>query len=819
MIYRDGPATPTTASLKTRVTKLLGVASLVTLMTACGSGGSGGVTQQNTAPARTPNAQILSDGASGNWSNPATWNGAVPAKGANVVIPAGQTVILDTNINIATLTVNGNLICGEQNLDVTAKWIMVHGVLQCGTDTAPFPYRLNVTLTGNNRNESVMGMGTKVLAAMNGGLISLHGEERTSWLMLAKTANAGDKTIELEYTTNWRVGDTIVIASTALDMNQAETRRIRKINGSVVTLDSPLKHRHFGEVQNFSNATTQWEVDTRAEVGLLTRNIRIQGDSASTQQGFGGHIMIMSGSIGLFSGVELFRMGQSGILARYPFHWHMAGDVGGQYFRNSTVRNSFNRCVTVHGSHNALVADNVCYDHIGHGYFLEDGSETGNTFDRNLGLVTRKPAANIALIPSDRQEGEAARGPSTFWISNGDNTVTNNAAAGSDGLGYWYDTAEKVTGSSASVARYRGVNPATSRFGVFAKNRVHSSDMAFSSCSESSGPTGYRPPNRAVYSELTVFETGFGSVWPCQGEKQEFSRLMVTDTGAARHAGFVAPRPVLLKDSLFVANSKLSEGGRGQQRNAIGIYDFGVTMDNVHFENYDYNYGGSYVFGARDADVRITSNPATNLTFKNSPLLYERRDRPEMRPSKWGAVIHDVDGSFGLGPNTALVADHPMMVDSTCTDNYGEGKLCDNRYGRVKIDFNLHGLPAMTHHRSDGKQVDAKPLAERGHYQSVVSTNHNRYHYGYSFDATVLRTGGMTVELQYLHNGDTAVLEFKNLPASARVISKDYTVAGSLQALKNGPGKQSVRVGGSLFVKLKTTGAKWKAADLVSIVW
>jgi hypothetical protein len=40
---------------------------------------------------------------------------------------------------------------------------------------------------------------------------------------------------------------------------------------------------------------------------------------------------------------------------------------------------------TVHGTNNTVVQYNACYQFIGHGYFLEDGVETGNLIDGNLG--------------------------------------------------------------------------------------------------------------------------------------------------------------------------------------------------------------------------------------------------------------------------------------------------------------------------------------------------------------------------------------------------------------------------------------------------
>jgi len=759
------------------------------LLQACGGGDSGassGIVSPQQNPVAPGDAQA--------WSNPATWGGTVPAFGTRVTIPAGKTVLLDTNIDLAGLVIDGSLICADRDLNVRARWIMVHGLLQCGTAEQPYTKRLDIELYGNDRNESVMDMGTKFIGAMGGGIISLHGERRTSWLMLNGTINPGAGQFQVEHNTGWRVGDIIVVTSTDDNMHHAEVRQITWINGTQIGVNQGFNHRHFGEVQTFANARRTWKLDSRAEVALLTRNIRIRGDDASENQGFGGHMMIMEGAAGFVSGVELYRMGQTGLLARYPFHWHLTNNAAGQYFVNSVITRSFNRCVTVHGAHNTLVQDNTCYDHLGHGYFLEDGGETGNVFDHNLGILTRRPTEEQALIPSDTLDGQAAKG---------------------------YDTPNRVGGTSGNLSRYRGIRPVNSRFGTFSDNRVHSSKMAFSSCSNPSGPIGYKPSSTANYVNLTVFSGGDGAVWPCHGE-QRFTNMIISDTGHSHHAGFVAPRPVGVTDSLFVANSKLSEGGRGRQRAAFGIYDFGVDIRNSHFVNFDNAYGPSYLFGARESDVRFTNNPVSGLTMENSPFLYDRRRQwYELRPSMWGALIHDEDGSFGLGPGTALVSDHPLMNDNTCTDLVGTGRLCGNRYGRVEIDVGSRNLPPMTHFRSDGVEVAAAPLPERAHYQSIVSVNHNRYFYGYAFAQSVLdKTRSITVSLDFLHAGDTVTLELAGLPLNAIVTAPGYSEAGSFNGLVLGPGSQFYKRDGSIFLKMKAEGdTAWYASDTATISW
>jgi cell migration-inducing and hyaluronan-binding protein len=78
---------------------------------------------------------------------------------------------------------------------------------------------------------------------------------------------------------------------------------------------------HFGEIT--------YGVDQRGEVGLLTRNIKVQASADAEETYFGGHIMAMDGSSMKVSGIELTRMGQHLELARYPIHWHLNGDVRG----------------------------------------------------------------------------------------------------------------------------------------------------------------------------------------------------------------------------------------------------------------------------------------------------------------------------------------------------------------------------------------------------------------------------------------------------------------------------------------------------------
>lgn len=59
---------------------------------------------------------------------------------------------------------------------------------------------------------------------------------------------------------------------------------------------------------------------------------------------------------------EIRNCGQSFVLGRYCNHLHMAGHQAHSYIRGNSIHHSFQRAVTIHGSHNSLIENNVAYD-------------------------------------------------------------------------------------------------------------------------------------------------------------------------------------------------------------------------------------------------------------------------------------------------------------------------------------------------------------------------------------------------------------------------------------------------------------------------
>ena len=214
--------------------------------------------------------------------------------------------------------------------------------------------------------------------------------------------NAGSTSIQVLNAAGWRVGDEIVLASTDFDPRQAERRTISAISGNTITLDKKLDYMHFGKIT--------FDVDERGEVGLLTRNIKLQASADAEQSFYGGHVMAMGTSKMFVEGVEFNRMGQNLTLARYPIHWHLIGDAKGQYIRNAAIHDTYNRCVTVHGTNFLRVENNVTYNTVGHCFFLEDGIEHGNEFVHNLAIQTKCHTSKPCVPTNLAASGEAQDG-------------------------------------------------------------------------------------------------------------------------------------------------------------------------------------------------------------------------------------------------------------------------------------------------------------------------------------------------------------------------------------------------------------------------
>jgi cell migration-inducing and hyaluronan-binding protein len=528
------------------------------------------------------------------WSDASAWpSGKVPAAGEEVTIPRGTEMVLDVSPPaLRSITVQGKLtFADERDLDLVTDWIYVSGgEVQIGTEASPFQHNATITLTDTVPGEDINTMGDRGIMMLRGTL-NMHGNRDHTWTKLASTAEAGATSINVLDASEWRAGDEIVLASTDFNPRQAERRTITRVSGNTISFTEPLEYMHYGEIT--------FGVDERGEVAMLTRNIKVQASEDAAESYFGGHIMAMVGSRMQVSGVELSRMGQHMTLARYPIHWHLGGDGRGQYIKNAAIHDTYNRCVTVHGTNDLRVENNVTYNTVGHCFFMEDGIEHGNEFVRNVAIQTKchptldcvptnlaangekdskyaDPAAfrkasfhsGNTLLPSDNTVA-------SFWITNPDNSYIDNVAAGSDQVGFWLSIPEHPNGAflgtevslntwprRTPLREFRG-NTAHSNFDGFLIDRHIDQDNTFGLASipllPLTDPTDLESEVMETHFEnLTAYKNRNGGLWG-RGDLYVYSNMKLADNaiGMTQAAGDIGSLPFSsrLVDSLVVGET------------------------------------------------------------------------------------------------------------------------------------------------------------------------------------------------------------------------------------------------------------------------
>jgi cell migration-inducing and hyaluronan-binding protein len=439
-------------------------------------------------------------------------------------------------------------------------------------------------------------------------------------------------------------------------------------------------------------------------------------------------------------------MGQHLELARYPIHWHLNGDVQGQYIRNSAIHDTYSRCVTVHGTDNLLVENNVTYNTVGHCFFLEDGIETGNQFVRNLGIQTKchptlpceptnltVPQQSTAgqqsehiLIPSDNTV-------STFWITNPDNIYRDNVAAGSDQIGFWMAFPTHPTGAFEGTEISANTWPGRTRLREFSGNTAHSSfdALMLDRGPNAQGTFGIAGPNLISYADpadtnsevmvavvdnFTAYKNSNGAIWG-RGELHLYTNLKLADnaigfTHASGSPG-LAPYTSRVEDSLFVGESDNIGNPTSPEEIAYGrslpkpkIADFpirGYEYYDYHHEVVDTSFVNYVPNELRDAGGlsyllftsfgMSTSNYVEGLTNENAqpvsfPPVEDRWSSDDGSNAAYlSAAFHDRDGSISGIPDSYIVLDNGIAADADSCEikPSWNAAICTGDMGRLSI--------------------------------------------------------------------------------------------------------------------------------------
>jgi hypothetical protein len=564
--------------------------------------------------------------------------------------------------------VYGKVTCDQiQNLEFSVDEIVIHdgGKFQC--DMSDSRRRvLKLTLSGN----------TKEITVNPGGTLDLHGFERTSWSQIHGSVLAGANSFSVAKNPGWEVGDEVVLAPTDFDPFEYDRVHITSVtqnsDGSVrYTVSPSFKFFHYGLQETYDGKV----IDMRAEVGLLTRNLKIMGDLSSLTTERGGVISIHGErAAGHFSNIELRYMGQRSMTRSYPIHWHNVNDGKGQYARRVSIFHSFNRCITIHCTDRIRLEENVCVDHLGHGFFLEDGAEVENMIIGNLGIATRENTKD-PLLASDQNPTTSFYGPSTFWWVHPKNTFINNVAAGSAfggfSLEFSRESFEREAKMTTCNSRREGFLARSSYpLDTFSGNRVHSANASAFQVGNF-----VKPSKKSVMTDGQSYKIGCSHVWGSQGAIWFHGTNMVAQNfivaDACQHLWLVYRNSV--EDSVLVGwTNNIGKKPRHQRFIAHAIYDGPSNLRNVSFVNFS-NYPSPYddikgfhydVFGGAETS---TKNTIENIRYVNPdhPVFTYGCDNVFR-----AAQIEKIDGTgktleYYINPDCQKNID-PLRYDPSC---------------------------------------------------------------------------------------------------------------------------------------------------------
>ncbi|MEL6430020.1 MAG: G8 domain-containing protein, partial [Planctomycetota bacterium] len=661
------------------------------------------------------------------WGEALTWTDDLASVGSTSVIPAASDgAVIPSGVSMTTrnrgtgkiqaqsIVVQGELLALEAPLTIETTMFDARGPdarIQVGRPDAVYREACEIMLLAPPKG---IADDDQALRAMNGGAIDLHGAPRRSWSRLRESVDENDTIIAILDDVDWDRGDEIVLAASHIEVRrsayktQCEKRIVYSRASAAgappdLKLLSDLDHYHEGESvitsAEFTYPIANDTLDQRAEVALLTRNIVVTSDArvfdshGAQSEGLakvGGHVMLMDmdeagpqpAGRGRFSNVEFTNLGQTRAVGRYPIHYHMqASDGFGQFVRNCSVHENFDRAITLHGTHGVVVRDNVVYRTLGHAVFLEDGSEIDNVIRGNLVLDTIRPGHDKvnelyshAILESDHDFNSIQNfSPASFWITNPANTIVDNVAAGSPGSGFWFALpAEGPVGLSIGDPRFSGIVPNTMPLGAFGGNVAHSVRLGFD---VNDGATAtavpgtlqedmplpdlqtniaYRPdlnvPGSNEFGPFDAYSCGTAVYAGVSTFPLEFKSLFIADCSLA--LDFAAYHTI--RDSIVVATTENdhllpSSGPAVDSFDALEIYDGAFTFRDSLLVNFD-------VSGCGELDRSIVAHRGAAQLHPNSRFTNVKFDSVGMDPIddmqfKWGD-FSPPPGSFeSVGPN------------------------------------------------------------------------------------------------------------------------------------------------------------------------
>ncbi len=646
-----------------------------------------------SSAAQKPAVDLIRSIRSGPWSATATWDGGkVPGAGARVQVHEGHTVVYDVKSEqpIRLVHVAGTLtFAHDKDTQLDVGLIKI----QAGDDASEDGFDCEVHLPDaaasglrpallvGTPEQPIEPNRTAIIRLIDceavdknswpaivccGGRMDFHGTPlNRTWVKLGKTAKQDDATVTLgEPVPDWRVGDRVILTGTKERKSgeyrrtnvETEERIVTVIEGTKLTLDKPLEYEHFADG------------DYRGEVANLSRNVVVESAEPDKAR---GHTMYHRGSAGSISYAEFRHLGKENTLGRYSLHFHLVGDtMRGSSVIGASIWDSGNRWLTIHGTNDLIVRDCVGYRSIGHGFFLEDGTEVNNVLDHNLAVqaFAGKSLKGQAL-PFDRNDGAG------FWWANSLNTFTRNVACENEKYGYRFDAMKTnrfdltLNVQQPDGSRQK-VDIRTLPFVRFEDNECHSDGLYGFNLGEGVDRVGPDERHPFVVRNMKIWATHYAFRVQSPSVLLEHLRIHRCRYGMY----FLDPDRHVYRDLVI---SETPDEPWSSSHGDASIQHGVVTVDGLVFENIRSTYNNliplTHYNASGSAESHFRNVKLVNWSGSNKRALINMYDDKSLKPTPKGVPMYFHDY---FGPNR-----HAKFVSTRADDLLGDG----NAYREIPL--------------------------------------------------------------------------------------------------------------------------------------
>jgi beta-glucanase (GH16 family) len=353
------------------------------------------------------------------------------------VIPAGTDLILDSSMDVTSLTIRGSLTWDttKNGLTLAAGFVVVEqdGIFNLGSLASPMQKAATIYIKNNGATHPTLGV--RVFGSYFDGSTSIqpnvqvHGKVKSrTWTLLTSYIASGATVIQVAHdvaTMGWAIGDRITLSPTGLPVtsaagtNYAETFTISSFSGTSITLNTAVTQVYLGDTVN----------QLQAEVINLSRNILITGDAFDVNKR-GLHTVCHSGGTMRITYTRIEKAGQLGITGKYPLHFHNVKSCSTCLFKGNAIEDSQQRGIIVHATHLATVEDNVLTLIRGAGLYVEDGNEIGNVFKNNVVIChgSSQDRQECKAVGTDNDQADSVQ-QSGGWVLSTTNDFIGNRFA------------------------------------------------------------------------------------------------------------------------------------------------------------------------------------------------------------------------------------------------------------------------------------------------------------------------------------------------------------------------------------------------------